>query len=370
MKPGLRFAVAMAFAVALSIASVQGQDDNETLGDKLKKLFHRPTPTATPRRSHWRSSPPSAASPNGTAASLSGEASQAAVPTYGETPSSKPEPSASVASAPPIEAKTPETQYFEPVRPINPGPRGQTLPTPAYSGPSPAASAAETPSASPQTPDEVNPEERPTPNLPPVTGSVSSDLENSTREAVIPSASDIVESEEYPEEIRKLIELSLTLAKKNLTYKYASADPANGGLDCSGFIYYVLTKSGIKNVPRDASEQYVWVRKAGNFQAVLAHADDTFELDALRPGDLLFWANNSASSREPEIAQIMIYLGHAKASNQRLMVGATEGSTYQDEKRSGVGVFDFKLAPARQDADERSTTAFVGYGRFPDLSGN
>ena len=40
-------------------------------------------------------------------------------------------------------------------------------------------------------------------------------------------------------------------AKKQLNtpYKYASADPKNGGLDCSGFLFYVFTHFDIK-VPR------------------------------------------------------------------------------------------------------------------------
>ena len=53
----------------------------------------------------------------------------------------------------------------------------------------------------------------------------------------------------------------------------------------------------------DAREQYAWIRKAGNFKAVLAQRDDTFELDDLQPGDLLFWASNFGVSRDPEIIQ-------------------------------------------------------------------
>jgi len=103
---------------------------------------------------------------------------------------------------------------------------------------------------------------------------------------------------------------------------------------------------------------------------VLAHGDDTFELDALKPGDLLFWTNNSGVSREPEISQAMIYIGRDKVTKQRLMIGASEGSTYQGKKKSGVGVFDFKLGPVEQSPDEGPTLVFVGYGHFPDLSGN
>ena len=60
-------------------------------------------------------------------------------------------------------------------------------------------------------------------------------------------------------------------------------------MDCSGFIYYVLKQNGFPDVPRDSSQQYVWVRKAGNFYAVLSRKEDSFEFDDLKPGDLLFW---------------------------------------------------------------------------------
>ena len=207
------------------------------------------------------------------------------------------------------------------------------------------------------------------PSLPPVTQpTASAAIESPAPEASVPSESEIAESKEYSDDVRKLVELSLDLARKHLIYKYASADPANGGLDCSGFINYVLTKSGVRSVPRDAREQYVWVRKAGNFQAVLGHGDETFELDNLKPGDLLFWANNSGLSREPEITQITIYLGRDKATKKRLMIGASESGIYKGEKKSGVGVFDFKPGNIEENPDEPPASVFVGYGRFPDLS--
>ncbi|MGZ5002580.1 MAG: NlpC/P60 family protein, partial [Chthoniobacterales bacterium] len=82
--------------------------------------------------------------------------------------------------------------------------------------------------------------------------------------------------ESYPEPVKKLITSALQLASRNLTYKYGSADPANGGMDCSGFVYYLLKEQGLTNVPRDSSEQYVWVRKSGKFEAVISRSDDTF----------------------------------------------------------------------------------------------
>lgn len=167
--------------------------------------------------------------------------------------------------------------------------------------------------------------------------------------------------------MRKVLDFSLGLTTQNLSYKYGSADPKNGGMDCSGFIHYVLTQNGVKNAPRDAREQYIWVRKAGTFQAVLAHSDNTFELDALKPGDLLFWSGTYIIDRDPAITHTMIYLGREKGTNQRVMVGASDGRTYKGQQRFGVSVFDFKLSPPRAKTDDRTSPVFVGYGRIPEL---
>ena len=180
------------------------------------------------------------------------------------------------------------------------------------------------------------------------------------------SSAEIAGYDGYPADVRKILDLSLSLTSQNLGYKYGSADPANGGMDCSGFIYYVLGKCGYKNVPRDAREQYIWVRKAGNFEAVLAHRDDTFELDALKPGDLLFWAGTYNVSRDPAITHTMIYLGREKGSNRRIMVGSSDGRSYKGQQRFGVSVFDFKVGPITP-KKEGLTPVFVGYGRVPGL---
>src|SRR4029434_10646373 len=84
--------------------------------------------------------------------------------------------------------------------------------------------------------------------------------------------------EKYPPKVRQILDAGLALTKENLGYTYGSADPGNGGMDCSGFIYYVLKQNGVDDVPRDSSEQYVWLRKAGKFQAVLSRDPNSFEL--------------------------------------------------------------------------------------------
>ena len=82
------------------------------------------------------------------------------------------------------------------------------------------------------------------------------------------SSGEISGYENYPGHVRKVLDLALSLTNQNLGYRYGSADPAAGGMDCSGFVFYVLTQNGVRDVPRDSSQQYVWLRKAGNFRAV------------------------------------------------------------------------------------------------------
>jgi cell wall-associated NlpC family hydrolase len=166
--------------------------------------------------------------------------------------------------------------------------------------------------------------------------------------------------------VRKVIDAALALTTRNLEYKYGSADPDTGGMDCSGFIYYVLTQSGLKDVPRDASGQYSWLRKTGKFQAVISRNDSTFELEDLKPGDLLFWTGTYDVEKDPPITHTMIYVGREKKSNNRIMVGASDGRVYHGESRFGVGVFDFKLSRSGANREGRTPT-FVGYGRIPGL---
>ena len=138
-------------------------------------------------------------------------------------------------------------------------------------------------------------------------------------------------------------------------------------MDCSGFVYYVLSQSGIANVPRDSSQQYIWLRKAGTFRAVNSRKDDTFELDELVPGDLLFWTGTYSIERDPPITHSMIYLGREKGTHNRIMVGASDGRVYEGESRFGVSVFDFKIAHPPRDKDAKLTPMFIGYAHVPGL---
>jgi cell wall-associated NlpC family hydrolase len=360
------FVVAATVTMALGLANAT-EEKEETLGDKLKKLFVRPTPTPTPRRHHRKASH----SPTPAA-----ETSVSSVP---------PSPTAPAEST---ARKTHETQsqYFEPVRAISPGPRSRTKPSSRRPISVPAKTPTESINPEPELTPAETPESRPMPSMPTMmtasppsankTPASSGTLKTTAApvakkmeefKPVIPS-DQIAESSSYPAQVRKIVDFGLYLAAQHLTYKYASADPAKGGMDCSGFIHYVLTQSGIADAPRDAREQYAWIRKAGNFKAVLAQRDDTFELDELQPGDLLFWATNFGVSRDPQIIQTMIYIGRDKTTNARLMVGACERGTFKGQPKSGVSAFDFKVGRAQKSKGEEIGPVFVGYGHIPSLA--
>jgi peptidoglycan DL-endopeptidase CwlO len=180
--------------------------------------------------------------------------------------------------------------------------------------------------------------------------------------------SDLREFDSQPPKVQELIRSALSLTERNLGYAYGSSDPNSGGMDCSGFIYYVLTNAGYKDVPRQSSDQYLWVRKKSNFHAVLSRSSDTFELKQLRPGDLMFWSGTYQVNRDVPITHVMIYLGTEKKAKKPVMVGASDGRTYNGERRYGVSVFDFKLpngSPNKSDPD--LIPRFEGYASIPGI---
>ena len=196
--------------------------------------------------------------------------------------------------------------------------------------------------------------------------------EDSRKSSAAPNAtvlpSELIEYNGELPRVRKLIESALVLTAQDLTYTYGSDDPANGGMDCSGFISYVLKKNGFSNVPRDASSQYIWLRKSGAFRAVLSQNSDTFELDDLRPGDLLFWTGTYGTAHDPPVTHSMIYIGTEKGTKNKIMVGASNGRSYHGKSRWGVSVFDFHLnGSSRTPESKPNRSIFVGYARPPGL---
>ena len=165
-----------------------------------------------------------------------------------------------------------------------------------------------------------------------------------------------------PPEVQQLLTAALELTEQNLSYIYGSADPARGGMDCSGTIYFILQKMGVTDVPRSASQQYVWARRADAFHPVVSTRMDSFELDGLRPGNLLFWTGTYSTDVDPPVTHTMIYLGKARADGRPLMVGASDGRTFRGDKKFGVSVFDFVI-PKPEGRNPMSR--FIGYAEIP-----
>ena len=174
---------------------------------------------------------------------------------------------------------------------------------------------------------------------------------------------DLAGSAEWPPALQKVITYALGLTSRKLSYQFASADPAAGGMDCSGTIYHTLQHAGFKDLPRSSNSMHGWVKDA----KLLVSVTGTPEvgdpvLAKLRPGDLLFWTGTyDTGDAAATISHVMLYLGKTVDGGRPVMFGASNGRPYRGKSQNGVSVFDFKMPKA--DAKAR----FVGYGPIPGL---
>ena len=160
---------------------------------------------------------------------------------------------------------------------------------------------------------------------------------------------------------QKFVKAVLHLTKCQLTYRFGSSDPKNGGMDCSGTIHFLLRYMGLKEPPRDASSIYLWAQAHGTLRELRTSDPNDPRMRDIRPGDLLFWEGTYDVGRNPPISHVMVYLGREKTTHSPVMAGASDGRKYRGIKRNGVSVFDFVLPKPG------SRAVFVGYARIPGL---
>jgi len=154
----------------------------QSVGEKIKKIFSTPTPTPTPHKK------------------------KKSATTKKESASPSPTPSRKKKSVSPSPAVSPTAKA-----------KKKSSPTPEPS---------ETPSPTP------------TPSLSPTaTAAPESGKRGAPNATLLPEA--ISGFENYPPKVQQLLSSALELTTRNLDYKYGSADPGNGGMDCSGFVYFV-----------------------------------------------------------------------------------------------------------------------------------
>jgi cell wall-associated NlpC family hydrolase len=179
---------------------------------------------------------------------------------------------------------------------------------------------------------------------------------------------EIVEFDAQPKRVQQLIRDAVDLTRLNLTYTFGSADPDQGGMDCSGTIYYLLHAHNFADAPRDSAGQYLWTRRGSGFFPVVSKSAESAEFRELLPGDLMFWTGTYESGRDIPISHVMMYLGKEKGSGKRIMFGSSDGRSYNGILRWGVSVFDFKMPKSDSAGNGEKTRAeFVGFARIPGL---
>jgi hypothetical protein len=162
---------------------------------------------------------------------------------------------------------------------------------------------------------------------------------------------------------RELIEGALAVARESawLPYLAGGADPAAGGFDCSGAMYFVMRKAGLEP-PRSSGAQMDWLKKGGRLHEVSGDAVDLKHpsLANLKPGDLLFWAV-SETSGVSRVHHVAMYLGTEKIDGRPVMINSTDGRSYRGQKANGYGVYDFRVPKPE------SLSKLVGYGSAPGM---
>jgi len=147
---------------------------------------------------------------------------------------------------------------------------------------------------------------------------------------------------------RSLIERSLQEleAHPGIPYRYAGSSPEDGGMDCSGTVFYLLEKIGI-DPPRSAQAQYDWVKKESTLTPLDASVTDEDDpaFAALLPGDLLFWGTIDPDGKV-NITHVQIYLGKETKDGRRIMIGSSDGRSYRGVKKDGFDIVDFKVPKA------------------------
>lgn len=188
-------------------------------------------------------------------------------------------------------------------------------------------------------------------------------LDAKTRPAII-TVSELTEFESLPEDRRKLIEVAIAIATNSpwLPYLPGGASPADGGFDCSGSTYFIMSQAGL-DPPRSSGWQMDWLKKNGRLHTVPADARDrNHEAFAnLLPGDLLFWARKDAGDQW-RVHHVAMFLGTEKRDGRAVIIGSTDGRSYRGQVANGYGVHDFRI-PAKE-----SPSMLIGYGTPPGIA--
>lgn len=148
-----------------------------------------------------------------------------------------------------------------------------------------------------------------------------------------------------PEQHQKLIETCRWLSQQDLAYAQSWQPPGHPyviRMDCSNTVRYIVWKAFQIDLPRTASDQYLYLKKRGKVCSVPLAKDGTVDSEKLvvgmRSGDLLFWEWTYNVPRDPPISHVMIYLGQKK-DGQAMVAGSSQ--RHDGERGGGVDVYTF-----------------------------
>ncbi len=144
------------------------------------------------------------------------------------------------------------------------------------------------------------------------------------------------------------------LAEQKLNYVFGADDPDTGGLDCSSCVQLLLTKIGVKDVPRTSYDQYYWLKRKKLLDDVYGKGSSSKLLKKLSPGDLIFWGGTWKSGHR--VSHVMLYMGYDPSSDKHYVFGARSKNT---KGLTGAGVDIFELDTERG--------RLVAHGKVPGL---
>jgi len=160
--------------------------------------------------------------------------------------------------------------------------------------------------------------------------------------------SKLSDKESFVQEVRRRAE---GLSQKGFPYIFGGSSPADGGMDCSGTMKYLLAGL-IRDIPRTSYHQYEWIKKNRTMRHTKTIPAKMGGRRGLNPGNLIFWGGTYNSGHK--VSHVMIYLGQAP-DGKHYMFGA-RGKKKKGLNGSGVDIFELRAGKSK---------SLIGFGSIP-----
>ena len=126
---------------------------------------------------------------------------------------------------------------------------------------------------------------------------------------VLGSTSLLVHGAATAEQHQKLVETCRWLSKQDLSYAQSWQPPGHPyviTMDCSNTVRFIVWKVFGLDIPRTASDQYLYFKKKGKIRSVPMESDGKVDskklMEEMRSGDLLYWDWTYNVPRDPPIS--------------------------------------------------------------------